>query len=303
MAKTTEQKLSEYGFSMQEANEYVLAMVNMGQAQALAGKVASLGINAQDLANIVHVQKQEVVDYFHYQGVDTNLLNASLTGYTLVSTSYGDVYLHNPETGKGKLVVKFGGGYGKQYGDIAVDTNGDIYAVGLTTGVDRFNFATQTIEHLPKFSPGLDKYSLGFYGDLLVSGSQDHLHIMDKAGNTLSEMTVPMVGPAPTMVSDLVVVGDKLYRNGAGSLTETDINTGASQAVTKELGGFTAGMAKLGDGWIVGYNAFVLDNSVVAFNVNSHEVKHLPKWDVSKTEDPWGAAEALQMHVDLWGMV
>ena len=79
MAKTTEQKLSGYGYSMQEASEYVLAMVNMGQAQALASKVASLGIDAQDLANIVHVQKQEVVDYFHYQGVDTHLLNAGAT--------------------------------------------------------------------------------------------------------------------------------------------------------------------------------------------------------------------------------
>ena len=298
MAKTTEQKLSGYGYSMQEASEYVLAMVSMGQAQALAGKVASLGIDAQDLANIVHVQKQEVVDYFHYQGVDTNLLNAGITGDTLVANFGGDVFLYNPQTGKNKLVFKFG----YEIGDIATDTNGDVYAVGVGGGLYRYDFAKQAVEKLPGVGTGIDVFSLGFFGDQLVAGMKDHLRIMDKAGHTLSEMTVPVIGPAAASLSDLLVVGNKLFRNSAGGLTETDIDTGVSREVTQAMNFYTAGIANAGDGWIVGYNSQAFNVEVRAYNVDTGEVKNLPDAHIG-SRGVEGASEALQMHVDLWGMV
>ena len=300
MAKTTELKLSEYGYSMQEANEYVLAMVNMAQAQALAGKVASLGIDAQDLANIVHVQKQEVVDYFHYQGVDTNLLNAGATGMSLTNASGGDVYLYDPNTGKSRLVVKFG----TQIGDIAVDTNGDIYGVGvLGSKIYRYDFSEGKIVTLDH-SAGSDVYSLGFFGDTLVSGMKDSLSLFDKhTGETLAQMTVPVVGPPAGADSDLLFISDKLYRNSAGGLTETDVNTGEYKEITKVFNFFTVGLVNGGDGWIIGYADHLKENAVTAFNVNTHEVKSLVPWHESPVgQDIWGATEALQMHVDLWGM-
>ncbi len=296
MPKTTQEKLSALGYSMQEANEYVHAMVNMGQAQGLANKVAGLGINAQDLANIVNVSKKEVLDYFHYSGVDANLLNAENTGKSLVNDSSGDVYLYDQLTGKGKLVVEFG----TQIGDIKTDSNGDIYAVGVLTGdIYRYDFSEQKIDRMDA-QVGVDTRSMGMFDGMLVTGSQDTLHLLDKSANTLQELKVPVIGPPAGANSDLLVIGDKLYRNSTTGLTETDINTGVSTEITKALNFFTAGMVNAGDGWIIGYMGG-FDEKVTAFNVNTKTVMELPVWDDS-VPAVWGASEALQMHVDFWGL-
>ena len=298
---TTQQKLSALGYSMQEANEYVLAMVNMGQAQALASKVAGIGINAQDLANIVHVQKQEVVDYFHYSGVDTNLLNADKTALSLLVTMDGEVMLYDPHSGKGKVVADFH----QPIYDIAGTANGDIYAVKTGGEIYRYNFSAQAVEKVGHLSEGQGSVSLGTLDGNLVysnfSGKGTNVVVAALDGHELASFDIPVIGGASGTSHDVVVMGDKLYRNGWEGLQQTDINTGATKMVNSTINHRYAGLADGGDGWLIAYGT---NSLVTAYNVDTGAIVELPK---SPQNDTFtisftGATEARQMHIDLWGL-
>ncbi len=301
MAKTTEEKLSALGYTMEEANEYVHAMVNMGQAQGLADRVSQLGINAQDLANIVDVQKQEVIDYFKYSSVDINLLNAEKTGHSLVIDDAGGVYLYDPLTARNKKVVDF---HTSGITDVAADANGDIYAI-TADRLFKYDFSEEKIYGL-----GFSKASgnaLGFFGDALVSANltSQNVKLADNSGQVFATFNLPFAGSGQSSVAnaDLVVVGDKLYRNAPNGLTETDVNTGAYRLVTPIINGNYGGLADMGEGWIIGYSGGHLATGV---NVNTGELKEFPVFGENPLSgDPGfgaGATEARQMHVDLWGL-
>ena len=304
MAKTTEQKLAAYGYTMQEATEYVYAMVNGGYGAALGQKVYELGLNAQDVANIASVSKHEVVDYFNYAGLDGHLLNSDITKFTLISDLSGKVYLSNPESGQSKLVADFK----KDIFDIATDQNGDIYA-SYGNNIYRYDFSTgsvDTVAVIPgkQFVPD----GMAFLGDMLVLTDDKDIWLTTKTGTIAAHFNIPFANADYAGTSqDIVVIGDKLYRPAEDSISVTDINTGET---TKFEGKYptsngtkvydyysTEGLVNIGDGWVVSYD---YRDYAAATNLQTGEVKMLP--DVQGIDVLQGASEARQMHVDLWGI-
>lgn len=162
---TTEQKIAAAGYTMQEAREFITAVVD--RPALIAQKAAEAGLNLADLAHIVNVGVGEVVNYFATAGVDVNAVNGQKTNLSLVSDlQSGDVYLYDPVNAIGRKAFSFG----TQITDIATAFNGDVYATTFS-GLYRYDFATKKVEFVASLPMGAN--SLDIHGTSLIEASSN----------------------------------------------------------------------------------------------------------------------------------
>lgn len=307
---TTEQKLAAHGYSMHDAEEYVLAMVLMGQAKTLADKVLGLGLNAQDLAHIVGASKSEVIDYFNASGVDGNLLNAERTGFVFLLDLESNLYLSNPITGHNKWLTKFD----RQVTDIATYKNGDIYVQSDT--LLRYDFSSGKLEEMSPVQK--NAMELAFQGDTLVRAvpGTDVLSYSTNFGANEVYKEVPLQfdsyfnsGSALDFADGLIYRNEKrtLEHPNSNFITEYNPATGYSKVVMSSDRNMDFGFEEVinaDNEWILGYRYM----EVQAYNRFTGETLELPyPFKVDKANpmpDTYvlGGSYVLQMHLDAWGI-
>ena len=283
---TTEQKIAAAGYTMQEAREFITAVVD--RPSLIAQKAAEAGLNLADLAHIVNVGVGEVVNYFATAGVDVNAVNGQKTNLSLVSDlQSGDVYLYDPINAIGRKAFSFG----TQITDIATAFNGDVYATTFS-GLYRYDFATKKVEFVASLPMGAN--SLDIHGTSLIEASSNDnvVRFLDEGGHQYAAYSLP--GGAAG--GDVLVQGNQLYRTTGDGIMRTDMRTGVTTREVGEVGAKYHGLAEATWGWIVGY---ANDGEVKAYNPVTHDVMNLPKLTLSGVS-PSGATEALQMQVDAW---
>ena len=285
-SRSTEQKLADAGYSMQEARDYVLGHVNNGKL--IADKGGSIGLTSVDLGHIAGVSTDQVVNFMAQSGVDVNTLNQQKTNLSLVSDlSTGNVYLYDPIGAIGRKVISFG----TQITDIASAYNGDVYATSFNA-IYRYSFETQKVELVSSASYGTN--SLTMYGTSMITASNNDnvVRFLNSNGKEFAAYSLP--GGAAG--GDVLVRDNQLYRTTGEGIMRTDMLTGQTVKETGAVGAKYHGLSEATWGWIVG---FANDDSVTAYNPTTRDVMNLPQLTLAGVT-PSGATEALQMQVDAW---
>ena len=284
--------LAQHGVTVAQAQAALAPLV--ATPEQLYAALNQYQLTTAMLAELAGVPESDARSYLAANGLDAAKLDAhgaAKTDYVFLSDlNDGDIFIYNTQTGEGREIYSFN----QQITDIAVASNGDIYATDFN-GLHRYEWATGQLTQVLEvgnlanslviednyiavataFNSRVDVYELGSFNSVL----------------SLSSASAQRAGASQ---GDLAFVDGLLYRTSmAQGLVSVALN-GETTVLASQLRSDYFGLTGTEDGHVL---AFTGGGEVRSYSVADGTVTELPDIELMGLSTVSGAAEVLQMHL------
>jgi len=297
---TAAKHLASMGVTMQQALDFI--MQNLATPNLIYDIAKLAKINSSMLAEIVTpavpgATRELVETFFNNAGLDGNSLrNTNSPEYSITDHVFltdlqsGSVSLYNPLTGINKPLYSFN----RQITDIATDEQGNIY-VSEFSKIHKFNIQDGSLATLTNYNGSHN--SLAVRGDIVYSASSSNnllLAFQKDSGALIASQSLS----GGVSAGDIAFVGDDLYRASAfNGLLKHNLDNEAVTVVSKQINGDYWGLVSTPSGDL---RAFSWQGQVKEVDTTTGEVTQLANVPLVGQMQVSGAAEALQIHLDLF---
>lgn len=284
--------LAQHGVTVEQAQAELAALV--ATPDLLFATLDHFKITTAMAAELAGVSEADARAYLGANGLDAAVLDAHGAAKTdwvfLSDLSDGDIFIYNAKTGEGREIYSFN----QQITDIAVASNGDIYASDFT-GLHRYEWATGQLSKVLTVSNQANSlviednligvaYGLSSRVDVYELGSFNHVLSLNSAS----------AQRAGGSQGDLAFIDGVLYRTAMTQGLVSVALDGTTTPLTNQVRSDYYGLAGTPDGQVL---AFAGDGEVRSYDPGTGTLTVLPDVNLVGLNTVSGAAEVLQMHL------